>query len=208
MLRLTVSSMLASGLLLAASSAGADTILVGAPVWNQSSAWLTQLGDPPSGPTFQLADEFSLTSSQFVTTIGVELFGPPGNPSTPFNLSLVTSLDSTTPLYSADFKLPNSSASFDLPVNAVVNAGTYFLRLTTDGFVAWLASDPAFSYVEAFGTVDGLWQRNFAGTWVDQGDQPAVFRVNGKKVPEPQAWLVMALGFALIGARARRAAQR
>ena len=197
--RLTIASMLLSGFMLAASCAAhADSILVGAPDWNQSSSWVTQAGVPPSGPVFFLADQFSLTSNRVVTTIGVSLYGAPSNPSTAFNLSLVTSLDSASPLYSADFILPNTSASFDLPVNAVLNAGTYFLRLTTGGFVGWLAAAPSYSYVTTFGTVDGFWRYD-AGTWSDQGDQPAVFSVNG--VPEPKTWLIVILGFWLIGSR-------
>ena len=44
-----------------AVEAVADDILVGAPVFNNFSSWVSQSGFPPSGPVFNLADQFSLT---------------------------------------------------------------------------------------------------------------------------------------------------
>jgi hypothetical protein len=50
--------------LLTASGACADQILVGAPNPNNFSAWDTQSNVPPSGPVFLFADEFSISSTK------------------------------------------------------------------------------------------------------------------------------------------------
>jgi hypothetical protein len=193
--------------LLTASGACADQILVGAPNPNNFSAWDTQSNVPPSGPVFLFADEFSISSTQFVTTIDVRFFG--FFASTPFNLALVTSLDSASPLYSVDLTISSGPASlFSLPVNAVVPPDTYFLRLTTAGFVGWLVAD-ATTFVTTFGTVaDGIWERiPSTGAWVFLGSggntdirlpHPGVFSVNGpdtpSAVPEPPTWPLVMLG--------------
>src|SRR5438552_18878882 len=75
----------------------ADVVLVGAPT-PIAAAWDTQFNIPPSGTVFNFADQFSLSSNEFVTDIRVPLFGYSGFPSTAFNLSLLTSPPASSPV--------------------------------------------------------------------------------------------------------------
>jgi hypothetical protein len=186
----------------------ADTILVGAPVPNPNESWDTQSFIPPSGTVYYFADQFSLSSDQFVTDIRVPLFGYPGFPSTPFNLSLLAAppASNPSPLLSFDLDLPGTDplfTLFSLPVNSVLPAGTYYLRLSTSGFVGWQLADPS-HFVTTFGSVtDGIWQFNTAtGVWHFESDPsfgdraPGVFAVNGPTVPEPTTCSLIALAVA------------
>jgi hypothetical protein len=179
--------------LLAAPIMGrASTILVGAPTGGDGS-WDTQSNIPPSGPIIYYADQFSLSSPESVAAITAQLGGVSTNPST-FDLQLVTSLTSTTPLYSASFNSA-SFTTFSLPVNATLGAGTYYLRLETNGFMGWGASNG--SFVTTGGTVsDGIWQDQPAGSfgWVFAGagfGHPGVFSVVSSVPLPPSAWLLL-----------------
>lgn len=186
----------------------AGTILVGAPVPG-SGAWDTQSNVPPSGLVFLFADEFSLSSDQFVTDISVSLFGV--FPSVAFNLSLLADppASNPVPLFSVDLDLPNATALFSLPINAVLPADTYYLRLTTNSFVGWIVADPN-SFVTTTGSVaDGIWEFSPAqGVWTFLGpaffdSHPGVFSVNGPDVPEPGALTLMGIGIAVATAMTR-----
>ncbi len=217
-----MSSSLFAGLLLFAPCAvHADIILVGAPVENGSSSWDTQFNVPPSGTVFDFADQSSLSSDQFVTDIRVPLFGATGFLSTDFNLSLLASPPATNPvpLFSFDLNLPDASVLYSLPINSILTAGTYYLRLTTGGFVGWPVADPS-SFVTTYGTVaDGIWELNTGtGVWtfidntIFSGSDPGVFTVNGPSnrgsngVPEPGTLVLVGMGI-VVAAMARRRAR-
>ena len=197
--RLLATALITITSLMTIVAARADVTLVGA-LTPDGSAWDSQANVPPSGPVFNFADQFSLNSGNFVTDIRVSLFGFSGFPSTPFNLAVVTALDSTSPLFSADLVLGNTSADFNLPVNSILSGGTYFLRITTAGFVGWPVAKHS-SEVNNAGTVDGIWERNPAGVWSFQGDLPGIFSVNGPSptnVPAPASWSISLLALGLL----------
>jgi hypothetical protein len=198
-----------------APAARADAILVGAPVFNGFSAWDSQGGIPPSGTVFDFADEFALASAQNVTKIQVSLFGATGVTPASFTFALVDSLASLSPLASAIFTAPSDGTitQYELTVNSVLAAGTYFIRLTTGGFFGWPVAD-ATQFVTTAGTIaDGIWELNTnVGTWtfLSSGGgtsaflpHPGVFSVLGPSAggngtaPEPESALLFMLG--LIG---------
>lgn len=199
--------------------AHADLILVGAPVSNNFSAWDSQANVPPSGTVFNFADEFSLSSAQTVTSISFSLFGF-DNLKAPLRFALLDNLTSLSPLSAASLTTPPTNAieDFVIPVNLSLAAGTYFIRLTTDGFFGWPAAD-ATQFVTTAGTVaDGIWEQNtLNNNWVFMGSggntsvfssHPGVFSVlgpdnnggggGGTDVPEPGTLSILGLG--LLGA--------
>lgn len=181
----------------------ADVVLVGAPT-QIAAAWDTQVNIPPSGTVFNFADQFSLSSNQFVTDIRVPLFGYSGFPSTAFNLSLLAAppASNPVPLFSFDLDLPNTSALFALPINSVLPTGTYYLRLTTGGFVGWPVANHNL-FVTSFGSVaDGIWAINTGpnGVWIFETDGAGVFTVNGPSVPEPGSLALAGFGLASLAA--------
>ena len=197
--------------------AHADLILVGAPVSNNFSAWDSQVNVPPSGTVFNFADEFSLSSSQTVTSITVSLFGSNGLKA-PMRFALVDSLTSLSPIAAASLTTPTTNAieNFVLPVNLSLAAGTYFVELTTDGFFGWPVAD-ATKFVTTAGTVaDGIWEQNtLNNNWVFMGSggdtsvfssHPGGFSVlgpgngggGGTEVSEPGTLFILGLG--LLGA--------
>lgn len=197
-------------LLLSAPPASATAILVGAPTAT-TTVWDTQVHVPPSGIITDFADQFSLSGSQFVSEITVLIFGVSTNPSQ-FRFSLVDSLTASTPLYTAAASTPTSITTFHLPIEALLAAGTYYLRLQTDGFVGWVASDAQF--ITTAGTVSkGIWSdRNDTG-WryyeeANSFNNAAVFSVLGAvtttSVPEPATVALLGIGLCLGLARARR----
>jgi hypothetical protein len=190
----------------------ADVVLVGAPA-QIAASWDTQVNIPPSGTVFDFADQFSLSSNELVTDIRVPLFGYSGFPSTAFNLSLLADppASNPVPLFTFDLDLPNTDALFPLPINSVLSAGTYYLRLTTGGFVGWPVADPNL-FVTSFGSVaDGIWEFSTAqgGVWTFLNDansfgaHPGVFSVNGPNVPEPGTLMLMGIGIAIAAAMTR-----
>lgn len=206
-----------------APAARADAILVGAPVFNGSSAWDTQSGIPPSGTVFNFADEFALTSAQNVTKIQVSLFGASGVTPASFTFDLVDSLLSSSPFASATFTAPSGGTitQYELTINSVLAAGTYFIRLTTNGFYGWPVAD-ATQFVTTAGTiVDGIWSLNTnGGAWTFQGSggntapffpHPGIFSVlgpdgNGTPVSAPASALLFLLGLIGVVAANRRCA--
>jgi hypothetical protein len=208
MFRKTLISALAAGLVaISAQHANATAeILVGAPT-RQGSAFVTQGGIPPSGVVTNFADQFSLSSAQFVSEIDVLIYGVSTNPS-PFEFSLVDALTAATPLFRATGTSPTDSTTFHLPIGATLAAGTYYLRLQTEGFIGWWVSDGQF--VTTAGTVsDGIWYNKDNSGWNHgSGDSSAVFSVLGadtvQAVPEPSTWAMMILGFAGVGFMAYR----
>jgi hypothetical protein len=208
---------LAVALLCAVSvEAIADTILVGAPIFNNFSSWVSQSGVPPSGPVFNHADQFSLTSAQNVTTLHVSLYGTATVAPAPFELALVDSLTSATPIQSAIFNAPstNTLTDFALSINSELAAGTYFIRVTTNGFIGWGVAD-ATQFVTTHGTIfDGIWQQPQAtGIWSSQSSggntsvsfpHPGIFAVLGPEVPEPGSALLLLVAAGFLGLAAAR----
>lgn len=209
---LLVPALAAGVFCLAASPANATpVILVGAPS-AANAAWDTQSNVPPSGEVTVYADQFSLSSAQLVSAIDISVFGTPSNPST-FQIALVNSLTSTAPFYSAAFNSPAAiPTTFELPINATLAAGSYFLRLETSGFVGWFTSDK--NVVTTAGTVDGgIWfNRNGTGWQYDAPSSdifsgaPGVFSVLGTTTPVPETttWQALICGSMLLGAFMRR----
>lgn len=206
MFRKTLISAIAAGLVaIAAPHANATAvILVGAPAAKVSpvAAYVTQGGIPPSGVVTNFADQFSLSSAQFVSEIDVLIYGVDTAPSL-FQLSLVNALNASTPLFSATSNSPIATTTFHLPIGETLEAGTYYLRLETAGFIGWWQSDGQF--VTTAGTVsDGYWfNRDNSGWDFSAAHAPAVFSVLGADavpaVPEPSTWAMMILGFAGVG---------
>lgn len=178
-------------------------IVVGAPD-PTSSSWVSQSGVPPSGPVFNYAAEFSLSSDTFVTTIDLFLYG--ADVLTELNISLGTTVGASN-VFSADFFISdNTSQSFSLPINAVLLADTYFLTVFTNGFVGWQLGDTT-SLVETGGSVAlGQWQIAVTGggAWIfvpgsGPSGGPGNFAVNGldpPEVPLPAAWILLASALA------------
>jgi hypothetical protein len=179
-------------LLVAPIASHASTVLVGAPTSGDAS-WDTQSNIPPSGAITFFADQFSLSGSESVAAITAQLGGVSTSPSI-FELQLVTSVTSITPLYSASFASAPFT-TFSLPINATLGAGTYYLQLETTGFMGWAASDG--NYVTTDGTVsDGIWQDNRAGSlgWIFAGSEyghAGVFSVVSSVPLPPSAWLLL-----------------
>jgi len=181
-----------SVLLAAPIASHASTVLVGAPTAGDDS-YDSQGNIPASGPIFYLADEFSLSSSESVAAITAQLFGVPTSPSTS-ELDLVTSLTSVTPLYHIAFSSPPQSlTAVSLPINGTLSAGTYFLRLDTNGFIGWGVSNG--SFVTTDGTVvDGIWDNDTSANarWIfTGGDRPGAFSVVSSVPLPPSAWLLL-----------------
>ena len=193
-----------------AVEAVADDILVGAPVFNNFSSWVSQSNFPPSGPVFNLADQFSLTSAQDVTTVHASLYGTSTVTPAPFELALVDSLTSVTPIQSAIFNAPstNTLTDFALSINSELAAGTYFIRVTTNGFIGWGLAD-ATQFVTTHGTIfDGIWQQpHSTGIWNSQSSggstsvflpHPGIFTVL-TEVPEPESALLLLAAAGFLG---------
>jgi hypothetical protein len=143
-----------------------------------------------------------------VTEIHASLYGYTGNPTTSLTLSLQDALTGTINVFaSANLSFATGGGglvSNSLPVNTTLSAGTYYLVLSTGGFVGWGVSDGTF--VTTAGTVaDGAWQRSpSTGNWTFVGNSqfsqgPGVFAVYGPdstegQVPEPCSLTLLATG--------------
>ncbi len=208
----------ALAVLAAAPAFATSPVLVGAPTADDA-AWDTQSGIPPTGQVYFYADQFTLTSDQYVSRISTLIFGDDAEPAF-YSFALLNDLSDTTPLYSFIANSPPLvDTTVDLDVGAVLTAGTYYLELRTTGFIGWDASDGVAVTTE--GTVrDGIWEKNTATdsgwTFID-GDtfavaHPGVFAVLGADVagsaPEPGTWALLVGGFGLLGGAMRRARWR
>ena len=156
-------------------------LLMGAAVFSQHARADQILVEAPSpGSSYygmytpnSMAASFTLTSSEYVSTIGVALHTPSDTSVTIFNFSLQNSLTSPfTTFASAALTTPLDSVSTQIiNVNKTLPAGTYYLvgivpgysgTLGTPGYVnGWMMSTGV--YNNSAGTVtDGVWE--YSGT--------------------------------------------
>lgn len=195
----------------------ADTVLLGAPNAGTSSIWnLTS--------TVQAATEFTLSSSEYVTTIDVYFLGSVAKT---FNYSLQDSLTgsintfASASLTEAGLLAPELQT---MTVNMQLAPGTYFLVGTTaiNGLGGWDNTDG--TLIQNAGTVTvGTWRSSDSGaSWIL--DSPgsvdpdgnvcsadcltAAFIVHGQPsaptVPEPSSMALLAGGLASLACVVRR----
>ncbi len=184
-------------------------------------SWYEPVGPYSNTIVGEQANQFSLASTAFVTTIDFTLVAFTSGD--PFTMSLRSSLTGSD---IATFNVNGANVaptldSFSVTLNQSLAAGTYYLVLSStvyDG--GWILSDD--TLVQNAGTVtDGIWFSGDGGsTWnfdtpADLNCQsspgssacgPFVFAVNGSSaVPEPATLLLLGSGMA-VGALKRRKA--
>ena len=188
-------------------------LLIGAAVFSQQASAYQILVDAPSAgyyyygmySPYAIAASFTLTGSEYVSTIGVVLRTPSTTSFTTFDFSLQNSLTSPfTTFASAALTAPLGSVSTEIiNVNKTLPAGTYYLLGIVPGYAGtpvtpgdvdgWMLSTGV--YNNAAGTVtDGVWVTYDGSTWhLLSGDYfnngtlyyaPA-FSVNGTPTPPP-----------------------
>ena len=182
---------------LAVPLADASPILVGAPIAANSFYGMC------CNHQTALAAQFTLSSSQFVTTVDVVLFD-----SSIFDFSLQNSLTgSITTFGSAVITTPTGQNTESITVNTTLPVGTYYVvgieDLASNTVVpGWFLSSGTF-VTNAGSVANGLWSsRNAGATWVFSSvgcgvatspcPTPA-FAVNGS-VPEPFSLLLLSTG--------------
>jgi len=177
----------------AATPTEASSILVGAP--NVGSSFYGMAG-------VDIAAEFTLSGSEYVTTVDVVLLGGAGL----YDFALQNSLTgSITTFASAVFTVPTSGQNTEaMTVDATLTGGTYYVvgsKNPADTFPGWWVSDG--TYVTNAGSVaNGEWSSNsLTGPWsftsatVQSGYYAPAFTVNGSTAtPEPSSLLLLSIG--------------
>ena len=95
---------------------------------------------------------------------------------------------------------PRSVSSFEFPLN-------HFLPVTPTGFDQTITADPNFGCDPFQGPLfacSGQIFRFFDMTWDNTGAAPVDWALSITPVPDPPAWAVTLLGFAIVGAGLRR----
>ncbi|HLX68282.1 MAG TPA: hypothetical protein VKV04_01525 [Verrucomicrobiae bacterium] len=205
----------AAGLLLAGPctvTSGAEQILIDAPLLNAPSANYSFYG---MYSPYVTAASFTLSSSFYVSMIGVELRTPAATSFTTFHFSLQSALaDPITIFASEDLTASLGVASTQIMnVNETLPAGTYYLAGIVPGYAGspvtpgdvdgWMLSTGVYSGM-AGTIVDGLWSGNPSTFLHASGYVAPAFSVIGFPVPEPSAWLLLAAGVASLPALRHR----
>jgi len=205
----------AAGLLLSGlctTTRGIDQILLDAPLLSAPSANYSYYG---MYSPFATAASFTLTSSYYVSMIGVELRTPAATSFTTFHFSLQSALtDPITIFTSEDLTAAAGVASVQIMnVNETLPAGTYYLTGIVPGYIGtpvtpgdvdgWMLSTGVYSGTA--GTIaNGIWGGN-PPTFLDApGYVAPAFSVIGFPVPEPVAWALLAAGCASLPTLLRR----
>lgn len=186
---------------LAVPLVNADTILVGAPTPANSFYGMC------CGSDISAAVQFSLSSNQFVTTIGVVLSGAAG---TIFDFSLQNSLASPTTIFaSAVIPAPLGQNTDMINVNATLAAGTYYLvgkEEPSSPFIAtgWFLSNGTL-VTDAGSVTNGIWSSRPGSPWTfdtyacGASCTAPVFAVNGQGAVVPEPSFIMLFGTGLLG---------
>jgi PEP-CTERM motif len=161
-----------------------------APAFTVNGTVGTLLGAPNVGGSFygmdqvDIAAEFGLSSSEYVTTIDVVLLGGSGAPPNGglYDFALQNSLTAPfTTFASAVFSVPTAGRNTEtITVDTTLGAGTYYLvasKNPADTIPGWWLSDG--TYVTTAGSVtNGAWAAGVLST----------------SIPEPSTFLLLGIG--------------